>query len=371
MKKIPLRTAVVVFLAISLGFLGCQSGQKEDKVLKIGAILPLTGYVSFLGEQEKDILTFAADRYNRAKTGRHVVEIVFGDSKGLAKEGVTLINKNKLEGIKYTIVSLTRVAQAVQPVCDRDKIINFVLSIHPYIAKKSQYSFRPYFGLEGEVDHWMKIIRHRKAKRIAALYVRDASIDVAMKEILKKRVENLGGELVALETYDFSERDVDSLLSKIAAAKPDIIVTEDFGNIYPLILKKSIKYGLKDKLLAGIGVYYVNNLEQDLFDNLIFVGPTFTLNPNNKYASFVKEFKEKYKYEPSFDAIYTYFAFKVIIDAIERYGIDTAKAADGINGNSFEILGDSVSFDNSGTANSALSLGIIKNGKKVLLPALE
>ena len=75
-------------LSVLVLLLACQDKKREENVIKIGAILPLTGNMAYLGESIKKGMDMACAHLNNENTIK--IEIIYGDSKGDNKTGIDL-----------------------------------------------------------------------------------------------------------------------------------------------------------------------------------------------------------------------------------------------------------------------------------------
>ncbi|RKZ22128.1 hypothetical protein DRQ18_03210, partial [bacterium] len=71
---------LAVFIATTL--IVFPSCKKQEKVIKIGAILPLTGRTAFLGEGERNALLLAVEEINKEGINGKKIELIIEDSKG-------------------------------------------------------------------------------------------------------------------------------------------------------------------------------------------------------------------------------------------------------------------------------------------------
>ena len=97
MKQAKMNTLIrltVAFLAIlALTFSACTN-DKEPQVIKIGAILPLTGPIAFFGEYEKNAINIACSEINdRGGIKGKKVEVIYEDSQNDPKKAVNAFNK--------------------------------------------------------------------------------------------------------------------------------------------------------------------------------------------------------------------------------------------------------------------------------------
>ena len=94
-RNLKVTAAVIAILVIAVGGYWLSGGfaQKyEEKTIKIGAILPLSGNLAAIGVPERNVLDLTVDELNE-KQDKYRYEIIFEDSKGNAGEGATIANK--------------------------------------------------------------------------------------------------------------------------------------------------------------------------------------------------------------------------------------------------------------------------------------
>ena len=86
---------------IYIGLTGCQ-GKKEDNVIKIGAILPLTGYAAFNGQTCKEGLELALSEIDSIKTN-YKFDFRCEDSKSSVKDAQMAYKKLRSFGTNYFV----------------------------------------------------------------------------------------------------------------------------------------------------------------------------------------------------------------------------------------------------------------------------
>ncbi|RMG24643.1 MAG: ABC transporter substrate-binding protein, partial [Methanobacteriota archaeon] len=138
MKRKGLWIAITVVLVVVIGVVVWQQQQpapQEEKEIKIGAILPLTGPASDIGQQTKEGLEIARKLLS--------VNVVYEDSKSEPKEGINAIRKLVLQHKKqlFGVISvLSSVGKAIIPVAEDEKIITLHISSAPGIVDKRKYA---------------------------------------------------------------------------------------------------------------------------------------------------------------------------------------------------------------------------------------
>ena len=115
MKKI-----VFALITVCVLLSGCQ-GKKEDNKVVIGAILPLSGSsAAVLGEPKKQGLELAAKYYTEKG---YDLKVVFEDSEGISKKGISALNKLVIEGnIDYYYIDMTPIIYSCMPIINNKQI---------------------------------------------------------------------------------------------------------------------------------------------------------------------------------------------------------------------------------------------------------
>jgi len=132
MNKKLLLIPLALLLAISLIAIGCPGGQDaEEKTLRVGMILGITGFFSVREVPDLNQARFAADIINEqggitVNGEKYMVELVVADTKSTF-DGVTAA-ANKLvfdEGIDLIIGPTAFFAPAAGAVCDPEQVLRF------------------------------------------------------------------------------------------------------------------------------------------------------------------------------------------------------------------------------------------------------
>ncbi len=304
---------VLVFLVTTAFITTSCDKKKDDDVIRIGAILPLTGELSYLGIEEKNTLELLQSNINQDKMK---IEFVFQDSKGNAKDGLTAYTYLNNKNIKYYITSLTVVARAIAPKCLEDNNIQFSLSIDPTLAREYENVISIYYNIGDEMNKIANHFSRIGAKRIGGLYINTSESRYAIENILKEELEKRNIELIHTESYDFSTKSFKDQLLKLGESNVEYIHTIDFGYLYPVILKEAYNYNLLSKIVGGLGIMTAPQMSKELTSNLIFVTASFEINPNDDYSRFQEQYNSLYGRNSTFDGVYCYDTGKFLIDIL-------------------------------------------------------
>ena len=219
MKRLLSLTILAVFL-ISLLIFGCT---KKEKEIKIGAILPLSGYAAQYGKWIQEALELARERTNKhgGIRGRKL-EIIYEDDQAIPTIAANAMNKlckvNKVPVVIGSWASSCVLAQA--PIANRTHTVLIALAASPKIRDAGDYIFRVAPDARLPLPKLVSFIIKRGDKTIAILYINnDFGKDQAA--VFKEKFERAGGIIVMSEAYNSKSLDFRTLLTKVKQLKPD------------------------------------------------------------------------------------------------------------------------------------------------------
>ncbi len=363
MKKIIL--FLITLIVSSIFLVSCQP-KVSDQEFKIGAILPLTGPLGYLGEEEKKAIELAVEDINRDKK---IVSVIFEDSKGKPSEAATVANKLiDIDGVDALITSTTSVSRAVLPIADRNKKLIAGLFMDPTIQKDSIYAFRLYesMGQEAEVLLNYYATKDNKNKKIGVLYINHAGTVQQLENYFIPGFKKMGANVVYQEPYELTEKDFRVKINKIRKLNVDSLIIIGFGFEYLPIFEQLAQHGLigKIEITGGWGFIAPNKVPSELLENIIVASPRYVFSKNKKALDFEKNYKEKFGNIPNFDAAFAYDAVGIIVDGLIKADGKTDKVLSVLAKQEkyHGIMGES-NIDDAGGLSVPMGLGIIKSGK--------
>jgi len=360
-----LNACITVFL-IGLFFVWCspvlgQGARPNIQAVKIGAIIPLTGPISFVGELIKEGLELAIEEVNpKIMNDGYQLEIVYGDNQGSTAKSVSLIQKDiHINKIKFFMVSPTPSSMAVAPIVDKAKRIMFAGSTHPYITDLSQYIFRTCASNAEENELLIKYAEKKGIKSVGALFVDDDFGQSAINYFHN----HFKGKVVVKEAYNMKHTDFRNQILKLKQSAPDAILIEGYGIAFPIILKQMVELGIKCPILGNLG--FVNPpvqktlkfLPEDFKNNIIFSSPTFS-----KY--FTELIENKFSRKPNLNQAFAYDFIMLIASEISKYGLDVEKIKEAVPMiKNYTGAFENITFLPNGDSRSIVKLMKISNGE--------
>ncbi len=288
--------------------------------MKIGAILPLTGNLSFLGTPGKNAIALFKSRHPDSK-----VEISLYDSKADPKTAITEFRRAyDFDGARFFITTLTGVSLGVKPVAADKGAFQACIAIYPDLAAKAPLAFQTCYNAVAEARCIVKYIRAKGIKKIFVFASRDAVTEVELAKYILPALEK-SGIAIASDQFDVGTKNFRQLIAKFKANGAATALLLGYGSDFQGILRELANQKLIDRvrIIGGIGYLELPNyIGYDLVKNSVFVSPKFLAEEkgNDLYIKFKAEYKKAFDSVPTYDAAYTYDTVSALARAAERVG---------------------------------------------------
>lgn len=348
-----------------------------DKTVKIGNVEPLSGPSASVGVQGKQAREMAVEEINAAggikSLGGAKLELVYADSKSDPTVGVTeterLINTEKVNlmtGCWNSAVTYpaTQVAERygipfVVPVAVRDTITERGFKNVFRIAAKDSWWVRDQFRFLKDMQDETGV----KLQRIAFVF-ENGDWGTGFAEKWRELAKKDGYEIVLDEPYPSTATDLTPVVTKLKAAKPDIVMLVSNAADAILLTNTMAEMQVKPKVVLASGgghadPKFLENTDTNalgIFDEVEW--NTDVNKPAAKPAN--EKFKKKYGYDLTGESVDAYVAMYVIADALERAAsTEPAKIRDALaatnltTGPGMIVSYDGVQFDETGQNKNA------------------
>lgn len=371
-SSVILTGIITIMLPAMVTSLGCA--KKEDKEIKIGAILPLTGDAALYGDSLKKGVDLALTQIN-SKGGikGRPVTVNYEDSKAVPADGVAafkkLVDVNRVIAVIGDAVSSVTLAFA--PIAEKNRVVVLSpLSSAPALTNAGDFIFRnvPSDLYGGRVAAYFSV-KDQGWKKIAILYINN-DFGVGLKRVFWESVESLGSKIVAGEGYEAGGRDFRTQLLKIRATNPEAIFIIGYGEVSQILIQAK-EIGLKTKFL-GTGLLEDPNvikLAKEAAEGIYFTQLQYDATSDDSIVKdFVGLFTRKYNSKPDIIAAYGYDAMLVLATAIEKSNLTSGGIRDQLYKikNFHGVTGD-IAFDKNGDVIQPMGIKTVKNGEFVWL----
>ena len=341
----------------------------NPQVIKIGAILPLTGDAASYGIDVKNAVNLAVDEINTAGgiNGKQF-EILFEDGKCAPKDAATaaqkLINVDKVFVILGGMCSGETLGAA--PIAEAAKVVMFSPgSGSPAITNAGEYIFRDF---PSDITSGSKIamFANQQYARVA-LMAELTDYAQGLKDVFKK---NYKGSIIADENFSPDESDLRAQITKIKATSPEALYfipqTPQKAKIF---LKQKQELGLNNLPLLTSEVAPTEEIlksQAEEIEGAVYATPAFDAEEPDAKA-FLQKLAQKYgKIDQALPPVYsatTYDAVYILKEALVQcsdadcvkqflYNVKNRKGTAGM-----------LSIDENGDAVFEYELKQIKNGK--------
>lgn len=310
--------------------LGCtkNSGTSDTAAaneIVVGEYGSMTGSEATFGQSTDKGVRLAIDEQNAKGgiKGKHI-RLVVEDEQG--KQDDTAAVVRKMITHDHIIALLGEVASnrslIAGPIAQQAQVpMISPSSTNPDVTKVGDYVFRVCFidPFQGPV---MARFTHDNLKLNKVAILKDLKSDysLGLSEFFIKKYKELGGEIVAEDTFQSGDTDFKAQLTRIRGKQPDAIFIPAYYTEVGLIARQARQLGIKAVLLGGDGWDSPKLFEigQDSVEGAYYSDHFSVESPNGPTQEFIKKYKTKFNEIPDALAAAGYDAAGVLISALER-----------------------------------------------------
>jgi branched-chain amino acid transport system substrate-binding protein len=342
------------------------------QVVKIGAILPLSGSLAFMGKMEGDGVKMAVEDINAKGEINDVrLELKFDDSQGKPDVAVTAAQRMlTVDRINIIVASVSGVVLGIKPVVERSGGILIGACMHPDFFKGTANVFRFYIGVEDEskgfVDYLISLKGKTPEPRIGLLYVEAPNVVEQIEKYIEPELSRARMSLAVKESYRQTDKEFRDKILKLRSANITHLLIIGYGFLYPNIFQelKDQKLLGQVQIVGGWGFLYPSVPPEDL-EGVVVVGPSYVFERDSTVEQFYSRFRERFGYQANFDAAMTYAAIEVLAKAIiqtENYEPSSIAASLHSLPSIHTLLGD-VTISDDGRLSFPVARGIVRKGQ--------
>jgi branched-chain amino acid transport system substrate-binding protein len=355
-RKRNLRVVLAVVLALLASITAGCSKKKESEVIKIGAILPLTGVQADHGGDIKNAINMLmAD-------SKQPVKVIYEDSQSSVNGAVNAARKLiTSDGVTVLLGPITTgEVLAVAPICESKKrVLITPTASSPEISDAGDYIFRtgPLSSDQGifAADYAREKLR---VQRVAILYMQDDT-GIAYREAFRRRFEELGGKVVYESGYSRNETDFRTEIAKIKAESPELLYVPSTSQAMGYIARQTRETGLEARLLSNFGIEgdalisTAGDAANGVMYTAISVSPDFLLD-------FEKEFGKR----PGIGAPLATDAMAMILELVAHGSKKADDFKEGLYGfKAFPGVCGKISMDASGDGHRNVIMKTVRKGE--------
>lgn len=342
MKNKGIIIGILVIALLAIGFWwwkGKEKKTQDKEVVKIGAILPLSGNVAFLGNAGKNGLEFAEYYFNKQDNSKYTYKFIFED--GQAHPTKSLSAYNKLIGsdkVKAIFSVISAVDLSLIPEQKKNKTIFFSHSSHPDLRNVDEYFFRHSNTVEQEADF---ILSKSNTSEKMLLIAMNDEYGIAFESYLSKKIED---RLTTIK-YPKGENDFSTLGLKIKKSNSDYIVICGAGQNLNTLVSKIRELGDNRTIYTTIA-YTASGADANSKEikNLKLV-QLENITANNDFSIALNEFENQKGVKlGTFDLIFFNSAY-ILLSSINKVGLSNENIINEISSHQkYNVLGGEISI---------------------------
>jgi branched-chain amino acid transport system substrate-binding protein len=332
----------------------------QDKVIKIGALLPMSGPGSYFGAQDRQGVDLALEQINRTGVGGYKLDVKYEDSS-CSPLPATQAAKRLLEQYKPDVVigeECSDATLAIMPLMEQAKVpfINAGSSSIKITEPGNPWTFRI---MPNEVMQGVDIATNaynRLNARTAVLLYENTNAGIGNAKVFGDTFTKLGGKVLADIGFGRDINDFTSIATRVAGlGKIDVIPTytlEGQGlKITQALSQAGVTKGGGGAAIQLGTIWLPFGFEQKAGKAAQGYIRIVQFDPTDQRAAvrgFIDAFKAKYNQDPTHLHAHAYDQIALIADVVKRGGKDAKSIRDGLaETKSFSGVTGSVEFDKS------------------------
>lgn len=328
-----------------------STAESAREEITIGVIVPLTGIVSYIGEEVNRVIEIIIPQLN-AKSANFRYQVAVDDGKcGIGGSALTAAQKMiSIDKIKFIITGCSGETLLVGPLAEKNKVLAIaIISNHKDVKYLGDYVFRTYVDIERGIKLLAQAVKADGNLPIAVI-TEDNAFTQGMKDLLTKE---LGADITYSGDYLPDTTDFKTLLLKATANPAKAIYLNSAGpSTLSALINQARQLNLKQQLYSFV---YPENPEVLAATKANANGVRYLSTPDittssDDFQSFMEEFRKRYPEGPKYDFLVrtTYDALMSIFLGVEQNGGDPSKVKDFLYSYTGRGALGEISFDENG-----------------------
>ncbi|MEK7650364.1 MAG: ABC transporter substrate-binding protein [Patescibacteria group bacterium] len=254
MKKVIIWLVIILAIIFIVVFASKNKTENSDvksgEVIKIGIAIPLTGNYASIGENIKRGFDLAKKDLESGKKDL-AINLVYEDAclpKDITSAVQKLINIDKVKTInQFCAIGLVPSIAITEP----NKIISMGVAANVDDLLGKNYYFSTNFLVRDNAKTIADFtVNNLKAKKAAFIYY-NTQFGKDYRKYIGARFTELGGQVVADEMTSLDTNDFRTNLTKIKAAKPDVIFVTQLTGALGTIIKQTKELDIQTPLVGN------------------------------------------------------------------------------------------------------------------------
>jgi branched-chain amino acid transport system substrate-binding protein len=340
------RSFVVPAIAAGLAFavlaIMAPGARAEDKVIKIGALLPISGPGSYFGVQDKQGIELALEQLNKTGVNGYKLEVKYEDS-ACSPLPATQAAKRLIEQYKPDVAlgeECSDATLAIMPLMEQAKIplINAGSSAIKITQPGNPWTFRIFPDEVMQGNNVAANAYNRLNARTAVLLHENTNAGIGNANVFNEAFTKLGGKILADIGFGRDVNDFTAIATRIAGLGPvDVIPTytlEGQGlKITQALMQAGVTRGGGGHAIQVGTIWLPFGFEQKAGKAALGYVRAVQFDPLDQrplVRDFIAAFKAKYNQSPTHLNAHAYDQIMLIADVVKRGATNAQSIRDGL-----------------------------------------
>jgi branched-chain amino acid transport system substrate-binding protein len=372
MCNLPFLWGAVLFALLATS---CQPRDFSAGTIYIGGLAPLSGpLAATVGQQMVNSADLATRELNAAggllvNGRRYRVELAWEDDGNAPDQAASaaqrLINQRQVVAIIGPPFSRTAIAAGTVAENGRVPLIS-PTATNAELTRNRQYVFRATFvdGLQGQALAHLALEKLGE-RRAAVLYEISDPYSRGLAEAFHQAYRDLGGEIVAFESYVIDTDDFSPLIRRIGQHNPGVLFLPNHTTDALRQGQLARDLGLEAVLLGGDGWQGELLAPFAAFDGSYYSSHFCQLAGDAEHFAFIQRYREAYNQETTGIVALTYDALQLLLMAVEMGGnYDPDSIRQALYQVEYDGLAGKIAFDGRGDPQKSVPIWQIREGAR-------
>lgn len=303
--------------------------------VRIGIAIPLSGAAASYGADARSGADLAAEQINAGPgiLGGRKIELVYEDDKGTPQGGVAAVQKlMSVDRVRAVTGGTNSSVVLAEASITRGRIlhVNAAAQADAITDSGSPYLFQINNTVTANSQAFNRYITGTLKPKTVAYMGENTEFNKTVLEELRKSLATAGIELKEVAVYDSGTNDFTSILTRIRAAKPDMLYVADAYPARAAQLWKQVRQlgGFPQEVMSpGVVIPGMIRPSGGAMNGVI-TGEIFMAAADDAAAAgFIQAYHAKYGADPGKGALVIYEAVTLIASAMDKAGTDADPAA--------------------------------------------
>lgn len=320
------RIIIAVLVIVALIFIGTRNNEVkpiEGKVV-FGALTPLTGQVSVLGERMRNGMELAREDVMKSGIIKdfHIEyqDALDGKSSTNAVQKLIYNTKVKVISSAFFIPGI----EAVAPITEKEKVIFFNTAANPETLLNKEYLFSTNVAISEDAYRMAEYAYNTANLKTAAIIHLQTSFGESYRMNFIKRFEELGGKVTSAHAKAPDANDYRTEVARIKAENPDLLLVIHFGSSLGNAVKQAREVGVRSVIMGDYESEdpTVLGVAGAAAEGMI-ISSSQPQNPSNDVVDFQNRYKARFGEMPDVLATNAYDAVMIQAKAYATCAGDT------------------------------------------------